>query len=270
MGELNEWRGVLAADVLAGLSGIVTGAGSGIGRAIALRMVALGANVLGVGRRIDALEETARLATDLSGRFGFESCNVRDAVAVDALVRKTGEEHGIDILVNNAGGQFSSPASELSRRGWDAVIDLNLNAVFTITRAAYPYLARRGGSVINISLSQVERGSPGIVHSIAARAGVLGLTRTLALEWAPERIRVNCIGPGTVSTEGLAGNYRDTLVTRLKDSSPLGRDTSTSEVAELAAFLASRAGQLMTGQLIHIDGGAHIGPGLSMLEDAGS
>lgn len=270
MTQNNERCQVLASGVLDGLSCVVTGAGSGIGRAIALRMAELGAGVFGIGRRVDALEATAQLVRTSGGAFGFESCNVRDTGAVEALIRRIGEAQGIDILVNNAGGQFASPAEQLSRRGWDAVIDLNLNAVFSVTNAAYPYLARKGGSVISISLSQVERGAPGVAHSIAARAGVLGLTRTLALEWARDNIRLNCIGPGTVLTEGLSGNYRNTVLAKLKDASPLGRDTRAEEVAELAAFLASSAGRLMTGQLIQIDGGAHIGPGLSMLEPAGS
>lgn len=266
MAESSDPNLVLSPGILQGLSCVVTGAGSGIGRAIALRMTVLGARVFGIGRRIEPLEQTAQLATEAGGRFEFESCNVRETAAIEALVQRIGEAHGIDVLVNNAGGQFASPAEKISRRGWDAVIDLNLNSVFSVTSAAYPYLARRGGSVINISLSQVERGSPGVAHSIAARAGVLGLTRTLALEWAHVGIRVNCIGPGTVLTDGLSDNYRETVLAQLKDAAPLGRDTRAEEVAELAAFLASGAARMMTGQLVQIDGGAHIGPGLSMLD----
>ncbi|HXD42316.1 MAG TPA: SDR family oxidoreductase, partial [Ramlibacter sp.] len=111
----------------------------------------------------------------------------------------------------------------------------------------------------------VDRGSMGIAHSIAARAGVLGLTRSLALEWAKDGIRLNCIGPGAVITEGLAGEAAKPLVDRLIEATPLGRPTSVEEVAELVAFLASPAGALMTGQLIQIDGAAHLGPGLHML-----
>ncbi|MGE0725471.1 MAG: SDR family NAD(P)-dependent oxidoreductase, partial [Alphaproteobacteria bacterium] len=175
-------------------------------------------------------------------------------------------EGAIDLLVNNAGGQYFAPATAISARGWQAVIDLNLTAVFNLCKAAQPFLARQGGAIVNISLSGVERGSMGMAHSIAARAGVLGLTRTLALEWAPERIRANCVGPGTVMTRGLEGEADRALLDRLVTATPLGRPTAAEEVAELVAFLASPAGAMITGQLLQIDGGAHLGAGLHLIE----
>lgn len=256
---------VLRPQVHQGRSAFVTGAGSGIGRAIALRLVSLGMAVFGTGRRAEALQETATLAEGLEGAFSFEPCNVRDTDAIEALVARVGERQGIDLLVNNAGGQFFAPATAISRKGWDAVIDLNLSAVFIVTRAAYPFLKARRGSVVNISLSGVDRGSTGIAHSIAARAGVLGLTRTLALEWARDGISLNCIGPGAVLTEGLAGEAARDMLDRLVAATPMGRATSVEEVAELVAFLATPAAHLMSGQLIQIDGAAHLGSGLHML-----
>lgn len=259
---------VLRPDALSGLSAVVSGAGSGIGRAVALRLIELGARVTGVGRRETLLEETRALATE-PDRFEARPCNVRDIEAMSAVVRETGDAHGIGLLFNNAGGQFFAPADDISPNGWNSVIDLNLTAVFHATRVAHPYLAATRGSVVNISLSGVDRGGMGMAHSIAARAGVLGMTRSLALEWAEEGIRLNCLGPGTVVTGGLSEEASEHVLGNLVGkATPMHRDTSVEEVAELVCFLASPAGALMTGQLIQLDGGAHIGPGLHMLPEA--
>ena len=255
---------VLRPRLLSGLSGVVTGAGTGIGRAIALRLTALGMNVFGIGRRVELLAETAALANGVPGAFRYRSCNLRDAELTEALIVEVGDTHGINLLVNNAGGQFYANATDISRKGWDAVIDLNLSAIFTLTRAAYPFLKMRGGSVINISLSGVDRGTKGLAHSIAARAGVLGMTRTMALEWARDGITLNCVGPGMVETSGLDRPVARDRADDLIAATPVGRATRPEEVAELVAFLASDAGRLMTGQLIQIDGAAHLGPGLDM------
>lgn len=243
---------------------LVTGAGTGIGRAISLRLAALGMSVTGVARREEPLAETAALAADLPGGFAYRTCNVRDTDAVEAIVAEAGAG-GLDLLVNNAGGQFFAPATGISQKGWNSVIDLNLNAIFAVTRAAYPHLRARRGAVVSISLSGVDRGGMGFAHSIAARAGVLGMTRTLALEWAKDGIRLNCIGPGTVVTAGLADEAARQILDNLVAATPMGETTPPEDVAELVAFLASPAGRLMTGQLIQIDGAAHLGAGLHML-----
>ncbi len=256
---------VLRDGLFSGKGAVVSGAGSGIGRAIALRLCALGMDVTGFGRREETLKETGDLAAGLPGAFHFEPLNVRETETLEAAMARAGGRHGIDLLVNNAGGQFFAPATKISRKGWDAVIDLNLNAVFTATKAAYPYLKAARGAVVNISLSGIDRGSMGLAHSVAARAGVLGLTRTLALEWASEGIRLNCLGPGTVVTAGLADEAARQMLDSLTAATPMGRTTSVEEVAELTAFLASPAGALMTGQLIQLDGAAHLGSGLHMI-----
>lgn len=259
---------VLADNACEGMSVLITGAGTGIGRAIALRLIELGAHVTGVGRHEETLAETGELASDPE-RFEFDVCDVRDTEAIIAVVEKVGEKHGIDLLVNNAGGQFFAPAKDISPGGWNAVIDLNLTANFTITKSAYPYLAKSRGSVANISLSGVERGGMGMAHSLAARSGVLGLTRSLALEWAKDGIRLNCIGPGTVITSALSEEASGHVLGNLVEkATPMKTATSVEEVAELVAFVASPAGALMTGQLLQIDGGAHLGAGLHMLPEA--
>lgn len=259
---------VLSPGILDGRSALVSGAGTGIGRACAARLVELGARVTGVGRHAESLEETRTLVSD-PARFEVASVNVRDAEAMTALVTETGERHGLDILVNNAGGQFFAPATEISDRGWASVIDLNLTAIFTATRAAHPFLARRRGAVVNMSLSGVERGGMGMAHSIAARAGVLGLTRTLAQEWAGDGIRLNCLGPGTVVTSALGEEASEHVLGNLVEkATPMRTETTLEEVAEFVAFVCSPAGALITGQLLQIDGGAHLGPGLHMLPEA--
>lgn len=264
---LNESQPVLREGLFKGQGALVSGAGSGIGRAIALRLCALGMEVTGVGRRADMLEETAALAAAHSGRFHPRAVNVRDTEAYGAIISEAGETHGLALLVNNAGGQFFAPATDISKRGWEAVIDLNLDAIFHATRMAHPFLRKSRGAVVNISLSTVDRGGMGLAHSIAARAGVLAMTRTLALEWALDGIALNCIGPGTVIRHGLADEADRSRLDALVEATPMREPTSPEEVAELTAFLASPAGRLMTGQLIQIDGAAHLGRGLHMIPE---
>ncbi|MGB3318371.1 MAG: SDR family oxidoreductase [Sphingopyxis granuli] len=252
---------VLADACLAGRRCLVTGAGSGIGRAITLRLAALGAHVTGVGRHLETLEETAKQAGERGGCVAAVACDVRNADMAAEMISQVAGDHGIDLLVNNAGGQFYAPATQISRRGWDAVIDLNLSAVFSLILAAHPHLAKRRGAVVNMSLTGIDRGIMGAAHGVAARAGVLGLTRTLALEWGSQGIRLNCIGPGIVFTENLDPTARERALERM-DAIPLGRGTDTQAIAELVAFLASDAAQLITGQLLQIDGGAHLGAGI--------
>jgi len=267
--ESLDWESdvrVLTPDSFAGRRAIVTGAGTGIGQGIAKRLVELGAHVVGLGRRVDKLEETAAIVAKLPGTFEWTTVDLRDAEAARAALGAASEP-GLDLLVNNAGGQFYAGIDSLSDRGFRSVVDLNLNAVFTAISACQGALARRGGAIVSISLSGVDRGSVGIGHSSAARAGVLALTRTIALEWAHLGIRANCIGPGAVLTSQLPPLVTTDLTDRVVPTAiPSGRATPIEDIAETVAFLGSPAGRMLTGQLLQVDGGAHLGAGLHMLE----
>ena len=253
---------VLADGILAGQRALVTGAGTGIGRGIALRLAALGATVIGVGRREEPLAETAALS---GGAVAVRSVDVRDAVAVTELIAELGEGGGIDVLVNNAGGQFVAPADAISDGGMRAVLDLNLTAVSRLILAARPWLAVNGGTIVTITLSSPERGIPGLAHSAAARAAVAGLTARLAQEWRADAIRLYCIAPGTVLTEGVRGELDPEALERVLQATPLGRATSVEEVAEWTCALAAGIAPAASGSLIELDGGSGLRGAAGML-----
>lgn len=250
------------------MTAIVTGAGSGIGQGISIRLAELGINVAGIGRNEASLRDTEKLiGTSGPGGSTWRTADVRDCEHLRSVIAESSGDR-LDLLVNNAGGQFYSSTEAITDNGFRSVVDLNLNAVFTATSAARPFLAQRGGAIVNISLSGVERGSVGLAHSLAARAGVLAMTKTLALEWAHLGIRANCVAPGVVISDFLPPEIAQTLREQtVPESVPAGRATPIKDVAEFVAFLASPAARMITGQLLQIDGGAHLGRGLHMVED---
>jgi citronellol/citronellal dehydrogenase len=255
---------VLADGSLAGRTALVTGGGSGIGRASALLLSRLGARVVVVGRTPEALAETVALAA-AAGHAGVVTtavCDVREPEAVDALLDAVLAELGrIDVLVNNAGGQFPSAGEALSYKGFRAVTRLNLDATWYLTArvAERSMLPQRYGKVISITMSP-HRGTPGMAHSSAARAAVESLTRTLAAEWGPRGVRLVAIAPGFVLTEAIARYGIDPAL--LASVPPLRSLQSADEVAALVAFLASPAGDYITGTTIAADGGLDVaGPG---------
>lgn len=248
----------------AGKVALVTGGGSGIGRAVALRYAAGGGDVVVLGRRTEPLEETADLARTFGVRADVVSCDVRDPDAVVAAVDGVVADHGrLDALVNNAAGNFISAAEDLSPNGWRAVVDIVLNGSFYCTRAAAPHMLAAGrGAILNVIASYAWHGHPGTVHSAAAKGGVLAMTRTLAAEWGGRGVRVNCLSPGPTETEGAGAALwpTDDARHRVLASVPAGRFTTPEEVAESAAFLLDdrRAGYV-NGDVLSVDGGQWLG-----------
>ncbi len=244
---------IFAPGLLDGQVAVVTGGGSGLGRATALELAACGARVVVAGRREEPLEETAGMVE--GGRCEPVACDVREEDAVDALVGGVLERHGrIDVLVNNAGGQFMSPAEDISARGFRAVVRLNLEGTWLMTHAVATraMIPAGGGKILNVTLSP-HHGMPGMAHSGAARAAVENMTRTLAIEWARFGIRLTAIASGHFDTEVLS-KYPRPVYESLARTVPLGRLGRPEEQAWLIAYLASPAGDYHSGAVITLDG----------------
>lgn len=250
-------------DEFSGRVALVTGGGSGIGRAIAYRWAAAGGTVAVLGRRQAALDDTVAAIAARGGTAEAVVCDVRDhagvAAAVDALVDRHGR---VDALVNNAAGNFVVPSEDLSPGGWKAVTDIVLNGTYFCTHAAAQHMLAAGrGTIVNVIASYAWHGHPGTVHSAAAKGGVVAMTRTLAVEWGPRGVRVNCIAPGPTETEGAgAALWGDPQARRdVLASVPAGRFASPEEIAESAAFLLSDRAGYVTGDVLVADGGQWLG-----------
>ena len=199
---------MLPDGTFAGQCAIVTGGGSGLGRAMALELARLGAAVVVAGRRPETLDETVALIGEKGGKGHAQATDVREPEAVEALVAAAVERFGrVDVLVNNAAGNFVVKAEDLSPNGWRAVVAIVLDGSFLCSRAAGRQMIEQGdgGAILSVIASYAWTGGPGTVHSAAAKAGVQALTRTLAVEWAEHGIRANCICPGPTDTEGALG-----------------------------------------------------------------
>jgi citronellol/citronellal dehydrogenase len=248
---------VLAPDAHAGTVALVTGGGTGIGRATALELARTGARVAVCGRRPEPLE-ALRAELDAAGVECLAvPADVREPVEVERLVAVVLERFGaVDVLVNNAGGQFLAAAEEISLKGFRAVHRVAVDAAWDVTRtvALRSMIPRRGGVVVFVSFSP-RRGIPGMAHAAAARSAVETLASGLALEWSRYGIRTLCVALGTILTEGLEG-YGAEHVAAWERAIPLGRLGTPEEAAQAIAFLASPGASYLTGTTVVVDGAA--------------
>ena len=225
---------IFRAGLLAGRVALITGGGTGIGLGAATALAAAGAEVVIANRKPEHLEPAAAGLRSLGTRLSAVEVNVREPESVGRMMEQISREHGrLDILINNAAGNFYAPSATLSPNGWRAVIETDLYGTFFCCQAAHPLMkAQGGGRIVSISMTLHYRGWPQMAHATAAKAGVDALTRTLALEWAPDRITVNAVAPGPIPTEGVK-----------KAFTPAGGGAPAS-----AAQLPAVAGRVLTEQ----------------------
>ena len=247
-----------------GRNAIVTGGGSGIGKAIARELLGLGCKVVIASRKSDRLRETAAELGYPNDALLTKSCNIRKEEEVKELFDFAISNLGrIDFLVNNAGGQFPSPAAAISPKGWRAVVDTNLNGTFLCCNAALEAsMGEQGGAIVNI-IADYFNGFPGMAHTGAARAGVDNLTKTLALEWAPCGVRVNAVAPGVIWSQSASSHYKKGgnagVLEKAIPGIPARRLGTVEEVSAAVTFLLSPAAAYITGATLKVDGAASLG-----------
>jgi citronellol/citronellal dehydrogenase len=240
---------------------VVSGGGTGIGRATSRELAALGAHVVLCSRSPEHLEPTRAEIEAAGGAATALTCNIREPESVETLFATVEERLGrIDGLVNNAGGQFLSPAESISPKGWHAVVETNLTGAFLMAQAAFRHGMRsHGGAIVNI-VAEVWRGFPGMAHSGAARAGVVNLTQTLALEWAQYNVRTNAIAPGIIDSSGLR-TYPEAVQAQLANiarETPASRMGTEGEIAASVIFLLSPGAAYISGATLRVDGASSL------------
>jgi peroxisomal 2,4-dienoyl-CoA reductase len=263
---------VFRPGLFAGQVALVTGGGSGIGRGIADTLAGLGAHVVLASRKQERVDAAAAEIRAAGGQASGVAVDVREPERVQQMVREVAEKHGrIDLLVNNAAGNFYAPSETLSANAWKSVIEIDLNGTFFCSQAVLPVMrSQGGGSIVNISMTLHYRGWPLMAHATAAKAGIDALTRTLALEWAKDGVRMNAIAPGPIPTEGVrkaftppptADGVPDVFAVEramesyAKKAIPLQRWGAPADIGNMVAFLASPAASWITGAIMVVDGG---------------
>ena len=270
--DLTSVASIFRPGLLDGQVALVTGGGTGIGLGISQLLAELGAHVVMASRKPAHLEAARADIESRGGKVSAVQLDVRDPEQVKAAVDGIAQQHGrIDVLVNNAAGNFYAPSATLSPNAWKSVVEIDLYGTFYCSQAVYPVMAAQGGGrVVSTSMTLHYRGWPMMAHATAAKAGVDALTRTLAVEWAPQRIRVNAIAPGPIPTEGVRKAFTPPadsgvpdvfaaadarMAEYAKKGIPLGRWGAPRDIANMVAFLASPAGDWITGAIFVIDGG---------------
>jgi len=246
----------LAPGMFEGQVVVVSGAGSGIGRATAHWFARLGAKVVLCGRTPEKLERTAEALARYSTETLVHPLSIRDPEAVEALFEAAWSRFGrVNVLVNNAGGQFPQAAIDFKPKGWNAVVDTNLNGTWYMMQSAARKWRDAGmpGAIVNV-VAAITRGMPGIAHTCAARAGVIYASKTVAIEWAPFNIRINCVAPGITATEGM-NVYPPEVVAEMPNTNLLRKFAEPEDVANAICYLAGETGRFMTGEVLTLDGG---------------
>ena len=248
---------IFPSDLLAGKGALVTGGGTGIGLGIASCLAGAGATVAIASRKPEHLAAATDALRAEGASVTTVETNVREPEAVGRMVERVAGEHGrIDLLVNNAAGNFYAPSATLSPNAWRAVVETDLYGTFYCSQAVHPVMkAQGGGRIVSISMTLHYRGWPLMAHATAAKAGVDALTRTLALEWAPDRITVNAVAPGPVPTELFLAGKTAAEINRMSTLPPLERLDQPEDIASVVSFLAGPEGGWVNAQVLRANGG---------------